>query len=46
MINSQQNGLEGSLGEILYGKNATEEQIDEVRNLIQPWMQEVCPWLF
>lgn len=34
MINSQQNGLEGSLVEILYGKNATEEQIDEVRNLM------------
>ena len=31
---TEKTGLEGSLVEILYGKNATEEQIDEVRNLM------------
>ena len=31
---TEKTGLEGSLVEILYGKNATAEQIDEVRNLM------------
>ena len=31
---TEKTGLEGSLVEILYGKNATTEQIDEVRNLM------------